>query len=338
MLPFPKTILWFLVKDRRLAHAERANESRNPFVYEIGDRAMATQSKFRVLMPPKVKLPGSLTSAYALLKLSPILLAMVPTSSAPCPAQMLPQSSFIPAVLSPLFRLVSYRVTPSLDTSDLRYLNQDSTPSANPLHSLDIQLYNDVWFDDKPASHPAPLSLLASLHSIPPFASGPFLSITELNDQPTPTPTCLPPPAPPPIFIVSGAVNPDPFASSPTSIPPTSASHLYDSIVASTDHMFFISYCPEGTLHPRCYLVAVDLDSSLHNPTSANCRNSGTFHVDFYCRHPNNCSSSDACARWWRKWHWFFTDPADGTILFGDQVSSIRPMMKIFLGLILFPF
>jgi hypothetical protein len=39
---FSQTILRFLVEDRRLAHAERANESRNPIVYDVGDRVMAT--------------------------------------------------------------------------------------------------------------------------------------------------------------------------------------------------------------------------------------------------------------------------------------------------------
>jgi hypothetical protein len=39
---FAQTILRFLVEDRRTAHAERANESRNPVVYAVGDRVMAT--------------------------------------------------------------------------------------------------------------------------------------------------------------------------------------------------------------------------------------------------------------------------------------------------------
>lgn len=91
--------------------------------------------------------------------------------------------------------------------------------------------------------------------------------------------------------------------------------------------MFFISYLPEGTLRPRWYLVAANLESSLANPASADCRTSGNFCVDFYCRHPDDRSSSDTCARWWREWHRYSTDPTDGTLIFGDQVL-FRPGHK----------
>jgi hypothetical protein len=99
---------------------------------------------------------------------------------------------------------------------------------------------------------------------------------------------------------------------------------LYNRISASRNRMFFISYLPEGTLRPRWYLVAVNLDSSLLEPASSACRTSGTYTVDFYCRHPDDRSLSDACARWWREWHCYSTDPADGTVLFGAQVL-LRP-------------
>jgi hypothetical protein len=39
---FSQTILQFLVEVRRLAHAEHANESRNPVIYNVGDCVMAT--------------------------------------------------------------------------------------------------------------------------------------------------------------------------------------------------------------------------------------------------------------------------------------------------------
>jgi hypothetical protein len=120
------------------------------------------------------------------------------------------------------------------------------------------------------------------------------------------------------------AVRLDPFALAPLSGHSDSAGELYDRIVSSADRMFFIRYLPEGTLRPRWYLVAVNLESSLLEPASSACRSSGTYCVDFYCRHPDDRALSDACARWWREWHRYSTDPADGTILFGDQVL-IRP-------------
>jgi hypothetical protein len=84
--------------------------------------------------------------------------------------------------------------------------------------------------------------------------------------------------------------------------------------------MFFIRYLPAGTLCPHWYLVSFNLERSLADPSTADCRSSGTFSVDFFCRHPDDRSSSDASARWWREWHCYSTDPTDGTILFGDQV------------------
>jgi hypothetical protein len=75
-----------------------------------------------------------------------------------------------------------------INTSDLRYLNQDSTPTTNPLRSLDIQLYNDVWFDDKPKSYPPPFDFSTSLQPIPPFACSPFPSMAE---PATPFPSAL---------------------------------------------------------------------------------------------------------------------------------------------------
>jgi hypothetical protein len=119
-------------------------------------------------------------------------------------------------------------------------------------------------------------------------------------------------------------MRPDPFALAPLGSHSDSASALYDRIVSSADRMFFIQYLPEGTLRPRWYLVAVNLESSLLEPASSACCSSGTYCVDFYCRHPDDRALSDACARWWREWHRYSTDPADGTILFGDQVL-IRP-------------
>jgi hypothetical protein len=165
-------------------------------------------------------------------------------------------------------------------------------------------LYNDVWFDDKPASHPAPFDFSASLHAIPPFASGPFPSLAELDDSLGPSSLAKPITATPIVSVTLDTLDAgpcDPFASPPMSVPPTSASLLYASILASTDRMFFIRYLPEGTLRPRWYLVAVNLESSLADPASTDCRTSGNFCVDFYCRHPDDRCSSDACAHWWRE-------------------------------------
>jgi hypothetical protein len=293
------------------------NESRNPVVYEIGDRVMATvqvqsdASKSKVAkLSYQRRGPFEIVNhlgngAYELRSLSrpdAATLKFHSASISPLPPGLLPCDP--------------------IDTSDLRYLNQDSTPVANPLRSLEIQMYNDVWFEDKPKSHPPPFDFSTSLQPVPPFASSPFPSVAELCDShASPSPRSIPPPASvPSISLAPDTDNPDPFASPPISVVPPSAAQLYDRIVASTDRMFFIQYLPEGTLRPRWYLVAVNLDCSQHQPASATCRHSGIYAVDFYCRHPDDRTSSDACARWWREWHRYSLDPNDATIIFGDQV------------------
>ena len=273
-------------------------------------------------MPHRIKSQSSLINVAAPSKLSPISLGNgayeLRSLSRPNGALLKFHSSSISPLPPGLLPC------DPIDTSDLRYLNQDSTPTANPLRSLDIQMYNDVWFDDKPQSYPAPFDFSTPLQPVPPFASSPFPSIAELRDSfdASSNDTLTPP------LLCSdrhtASTRPDvaldPFCSTPLPITNPSPSLLYDSIVASTDRMFFIRYLPEGTLRPRWYLVSVNLEHSLANPSTADCRSSGTFLVDFFCRHPDDRSSSDACARWWREWHHYSTDPTDGTILFGDQV------------------
>lgn len=42
-----------------------------------------------------------------------------------------------------------------LDTPDLRYLNHNHAPVVHLLKDVfDIQLYNEVWFNEKPSSRP----------------------------------------------------------------------------------------------------------------------------------------------------------------------------------------
>jgi hypothetical protein len=133
-----------------------------------------------------------------------------------------------------------------IDTSDLRYLNQNSTPTANPLRSLDIQMYNNVWFEDKPKSYPAPFDF--STPSRPSLAA-PFPLRRRTPRIPcclSSTDTLIPPSLDPILCFDSNAdADPqgnavDPFAPYPSSSVVPLSSHLYDSIVATTDRMFFV--------------------------------------------------------------------------------------------------
>jgi hypothetical protein len=176
-----------------------------------------------------------------------------------------------------------------IDAWELCFLNQDSTPSANPLRSLDIQLYNDVWFDTMvPVTHPAPFDFSSLTQPTLPFASSPFPSIAELCDS---YPDNPPPSIPSPTYIPMVSTTPNSDNLDPLFTYCSAEAHastplqLFASILASTNRIFFIQeYLLEGTLHPSWYLVSVNLECSLSNPASANCHTSGTFAVDFYCQ------------------------------------------------------
>ena len=313
---FSQTILRYLVEDRRTAHAERSNESRRPVVYATGDRVMANVQVQSSAANDKVaKLsyqrrgPFQVTAclgngAYELQSLSRpngAKMKFHSSSLSPLPPGLLPCDP--------------------IDTADLRYLNQDSPPVPNPLSSLDIQLYNDVWFDDKPPSHPPPFDFSNPTVPIPSIASGPFPPLAKLYDMPHADSTQLMHP----VKIVNHKPTAPTTALTDPMLPvpahrPNQPTALYESVINSEDRMFFVSYRPEGTLRPRWYLVSVDLECSLRNPTSADCQSSGLYYVHFYCRHPSDRTSSDACARWWPEWHRYTTDPANDSIIFGDQV------------------
>jgi hypothetical protein len=175
---FSQLLLRFLIEDCRVTHPERTNKSRNPVLYTVGNRVMATiQVQSNAAKNKIAKLsyqrcgPFVIVShlghgAYKLRSLSrpdSALLKFHSSSISPLPPGLLPCDP--------------------INTSDLRYRNQDSTPTANPLRNLDIQMYNNVWFDDKPKSYPAPFDFSTSLQPVPPFASSPFLSVTELRDS-----------------------------------------------------------------------------------------------------------------------------------------------------------
>ena len=115
------------------------------------------------------------------------------------------------------------------------------------------------------------------------------------------------------VFTTPNSDNPDPFACLHT---------LTALCLHPCQHRPHVLYpIPSGRNSPcRWYLVSVNLECSLSNPTSADCHTSGTFAIDFYCHHPDDRSSSDACARWWREWHRYSTDPTDGSIIFSNQV------------------
>jgi len=142
---FSHEILKLLLEERHTAHRERANTGRNQAIFKEGDivsariqvksdasRGKIAKFQYKAKGPYKIISVLS-TGSYSVQKLgqenSPVLkfhgsdLFQLPPCLTPCKP---------------------------LDTPDLRYLNNTSSPIPHPLQkALDIQLYNEHWFTDQ---------------------------------------------------------------------------------------------------------------------------------------------------------------------------------------------
>ena len=68
------------------------------------------------------------------------------------------------------------------------------------------------------------------------------------------------------------------------------------SILASADKLFFISYCRASTLRPRWYLVQIRLDDD-------EIPGSNQYFVNFFRKHPDDNKKKDDLARYWHIWY-----------------------------------
>jgi hypothetical protein len=101
---------------------------------------------------------------------------------------------------------------------------------------------------------------------------------------------------------------------------------LHESIDASTDRLFFISFTPTGTMRPRWFLVQVDLAQTLLDPSSLDYLSSGRYYCHFFGKHPDDVAQPDPSSRFWPLWHRFQT-AADGVIEFGTRVLFQPPVI-----------
>jgi hypothetical protein len=293
---FAQNILALLIADRRAAHAERINETRNPIAYNVGDLVLArvqvqsdasrgrvAKLTYRIRGPFEIvaRLDGGsyhIRRAGApnspLLKFHAECLQPVPPGLLPCEP---------------------------IDTADFRYLNLDHGPKPHPLQHLGIQHYNAVWFDPNSPKPPPKFQYSSDApFPIDKVADSPFESLADLNscDQ-----SCIVPSVSAPIPSPSSTSNP---------------SNLLQRIQSSTDKLFFIAYHAPGTFRPRWYLVQVDLDSTARHPDCPNFASTGRYYVHFFARHPDDFQLSDLCSRWWPEWH-RYTRNADGIIDYGER-------------------
>ena len=293
---FAEQVLRLLTEERRAIHRERANESRSPTTYAVGDLVMArVQVNSDAASGTVAKLSYRKRGPYEIVESTGYGAYLVRRHGHPTA----PLLKYPTQALSPLPPAL-LPCTP-IDTADFRYLNHSHSPLPHPLRSpFNIQMYNNMWFPSSlPTDHP-PLFAFRDLADTDDPASAPL---------PFPLPTAsIPAAAAIPICASDDPPLPASFA--------TGAS-LFAAITLSVDRLFFVSYRPAGTLRPRWYLVHVDLPQSLLASTS--CATDGRYYCHFLGCHPDDTSLPDPCRRWWLLWH-RFTTSSDDVIEFGDRV------------------
>lgn len=295
---FAQKILQLLTEERRTYHRERANETRNQQLFQLGDLVMvrvAVQSqaaKNRV-----AKLTYRLRGPYEVvdvLERGAYNLQKFGKPDGPKVKHHAENISMLPPAIRP--------VEP-LDGPDLRYLNNAHAPIPHPLKkAFDIKLYNEVWFSQP--LNASPPKLLRALDD------------DNLQDQVVPS------------LLNSATVTRMPgLMRVPTvtsdfdfETPHRRPLELWQAIMDSEDKLFFVSFRPEGTLRARWFLVGVDLEqTTLTAEQHGNPRESGVYYAHFYARHPADHNETDPNARWWPEWRGYTTG-SDGIIDYGARV------------------
>ena len=103
-----------------------------------------------------------------------------------------------------------------------------------------------------------------------------------------------------------------------TSTLPTNTNAFHNSLCESQDRLFFVEFTPAGTLRPRWYLVAVDIESTPF--ACPDYLTNFTYYCVFQARHPADKGKSDELARWWPEWHKYHRDPSSGNIIYDERI------------------
>ena len=199
-----------------------------------------------------------------------------------------------------------YFLPPSLkpcvpvDSSDIRYLNHSYSPIVNPLTKLlNIDLYNNTWFDKPPQTSQPLFHYNHPTLSFPDDKITPFTSLSDLYAN---TNTI-----PPSLVIDTVDTN---ILSPPSPL-------LLSKYLSTSDGLFFIRYIPKYTFKQRWFLVQINhVETSILNINPAT---TGDFHVTFLTRHTDDKHLCDNRARWWPEWHEYQLD-ADNVSVYGARM------------------
>jgi len=294
---FAEQVLRLLTEERRAIHRERANASRSPVAFAVGDLVMAkVQVNSDASTGTVAKLAYRKRGPYEIIEATGFGAYLVRRHGHP----NAPLLKYPTQALSPLPPAI-LPCTP-IDTPDFRYLNHSHAPLIDPLRNpFQIQMYNNMWFPSSlPTDHP------------------PLFEFRDVVDTDTPAAAALPQTPRPSASIPAAAAIPVlPSDDPPIPTIPSTAAALSTAISLSQDRLFLISYRPAGTLRPRWYLVQVDLPQSLS--ASPDCASDGRYYCHFFGHHPDDTSLPDPTRRWWLLWHRFTTTASDN-IKFGERV------------------
>jgi hypothetical protein len=157
---FAEQVLRLLTEERRAVHRERANQSRSPISYAVGDLVMAkVQVHSDAASGTVAKLSYRKRGPYEIIESTGFGAYLVCRHGHPTA----PLLKYPTQALSPLPPDL-LPCTP-IDTPDFRYLNHLHSPLPHPLRSpFNIQMHNNMWFPSSlPTDHPP----LFQFHNIP---------------------------------------------------------------------------------------------------------------------------------------------------------------------------
>lgn len=302
---FALSIVQILVEERRQSHQDRHNKDKTQPSFKIGDIVKAhVQVQSKAAKGQVGKLSYQARGPFKIIsdlghQSFEVQRLDKPTSGTrkykSADLYLLPPSLFPPE---------------PLDTMDQRYLNYENAPIVSPLRKpLGIEMYNEVHFHPKP---PNTTNLTENLPSTNIDIEA-FKSHTHTIPQlPVTSTTTIPSTSNDKQLDWQAPI--EPLTESP-------AMHYIDlrnSIVISTDKLFFVKYTPAGTMRPRWYLVQVDLVSTAElNP---NWKETGKYFCVFLARHPTDKDKSDEFARWWPDWYRYSRCKVSQDIVYGDRV------------------
>ena len=299
-------LLELLINDRREQHRKRHNSSKTPCNLKVGDVVTAhVQVKSNSKTGEVSKLSYKARGPFIIVAdkgFGTFEVRQYNNPTAPTRLYKGIDLYILPPAIFP---------SNPIDATDQRYLNYEHAPLASPLkQSLQIDAYNDTWFQHKPTTTPD-----SSKQHYQPYID--HIALSEHNIQ-------LSSPEAGNEGSQDNGNDHAPVEQETIneSFIPLQPQTLYSDIQASKDKLFFIQYIPAGTIRAKWYLVQVDMELTM---ADKNCNPmQGIFQCSFLAKHAKDQKKSDERSRWWPDWYSYKICSQSQEIIYGKRVQ-IRP-------------